>query len=235
MAYENRTPALCSGINCVHSLSGLLLTCVFWSFQRSCQTPATSANSQSSSSHSLSTRPWFRFRHRRGAPSTRCISFQLAVSSTSFFFALSCEYTNVQSIHSLCYSWLRLKPSLKLLHEARKWVFLFFFFNPEAQNICSRNSFPCFYPEISLRNLRFHQGNILWFMTFFIVVTHLLITRSFSRFVRYASWLKLWSVAWASALQPRNLLVEYRFTSRGMRTKEVSLGELLLSSRRDAK
>ena len=40
-----------------------------------------------------------------------------------------------------------------------------------------------------------YQGNILWFMTFFIFVTHLLITRSFSPLVRYASWLKLWSVA----------------------------------------
>ena len=72
-------------------------------------------------------------------------------------------------------------------------------------------------------------------MTFFIVVTHLLIIRSFLRFLRYASWLKLWSVAWASALQPRNLPVECRFTSRGMGTKEVSLEELLLRSRRDDK
>ena len=54
-----------------------------------------------------------------------------------------------------------------------------FSFSPEAQNICSRNSFPCIYSEISFRNPGFHQGNILSFRPFFAIVTHLLITRCF--------------------------------------------------------
>ena len=207
----------------------------FWSSQRSCQTAASSANSQSSSSHSVTTRPWFRFRHWRGAPSTHA-AFLYSSQSRPFLSSLSLtrDYTNIYSIHS--YSWLQLKPSLKLLHEATKWVILFSF-SPEAQNVCSRNLFPCIYSEISFRNSGFHQGNILWFRPFFAIVTHLLITRCFLLwwFSRYASWLKLWSVAWASALQPRNLLVECRFTSRAVGTKEVNLGELLLSSRRDEK
>lgn len=159
---------------------------LFWSSQRSCQTAACSAHSQSSSSHSLTARPGFRFRHWRGAPSSHCFYLKLAISL--YFFFVFWIYQHVHSVHSLWYSWLQLQPSPKPLHEARKWVFLFFPFNPKAQNIYLRNLFPYYYSNISSENLEVHQDNILQLMTFFILVTCLFMLWGEVQF-----WLLLWA------------------------------------------